>query len=153
MSPSKVYETREVLAGAYRGADISRRALLTHVIELGATSSLCGRVSEDHLCDVRVDALPTCSTCLKRLAKAMDLGPPRRVTGMDEHDAECERQRRLIEAGYLRAYNGVTWGWRQGRLSNGRLVWHWSSQFNYGPSAHDHFEDHELAWADRERWR
>jgi hypothetical protein len=62
-----------VLAGAYRGRDISERALLTHVFVVtpGAPDRvLCHRVPVENLCyDQPLDTPPTCPECAKRFAK------------------------------------------------------------------------------------
>lgn len=73
------FEVRHVLAGAYRGRDIGRRALLSHVAVLdladgSVIATLCGTVDPDHLADAdaRLDprlAVPSCTKCAVRLPK------------------------------------------------------------------------------------
>lgn len=67
-------ETRAVLAGAYRGRDISRRALLTHTVFVDSKGDDVGvgcRQLLDNMADhfsgdaESRDAAPTCPTCLK----------------------------------------------------------------------------------------
>jgi hypothetical protein len=65
-------EIRSVLAGAYRGRDISARALHTHAVVEGAASSLCKRIDDGHLCDINEGGEPTCPECVRRLAKARE---------------------------------------------------------------------------------
>ncbi len=57
-----------VLAGAYRGADVSKRALLTHASKDGGETALCGKVKKWSLCDQEEDWPPTCATCARRVA-------------------------------------------------------------------------------------
>lgn len=67
------YGTRGVLAGAYRGRDVSKRPLLTHTVSVDERGymnggPLCNRVPADHICDDDRDteARPTCPVCAKR---------------------------------------------------------------------------------------
>jgi hypothetical protein len=67
-------ETRAVLAGAYRGPDVSRRQLLTHAVAVDETGRelavLCNRVGLDSLADRQASdpsAPPTCPSCVRRL--------------------------------------------------------------------------------------
>lgn len=46
------YEVRGVLAARYKGKQ-EQRALVRHVLFDGAERTACGRVHEEHLCDVR----------------------------------------------------------------------------------------------------
>lgn len=70
-----VYETRGVLAGAYRGRS-TERALLTHVavVEDGVERRTLCRQPVDNLVDrhgmtdEERQAEPTCTTCRRRLA-------------------------------------------------------------------------------------
>jgi len=63
------YTVHEVLAGAYRGKDISKRALLTHASADGGATSLCRKVKQDSLCDVELDTVPTCPYCAARVQR------------------------------------------------------------------------------------
>jgi hypothetical protein len=66
------FETRAVLAGAYR-AKGWERTTLTHSYDVDADRTLCNRVPADSLCDTYgsdVDADPTCTACLDKLRKA-----------------------------------------------------------------------------------
>jgi hypothetical protein len=68
-----LYDVRPVLAGAYRGRDLSKRPLRTHVAVLGAdgypTRTLCRRVEPENLADAEpAGAEPTCPACKERLA-------------------------------------------------------------------------------------
>jgi len=69
-SSSATFETWGVLAGAYRGRDVSKRALLTHSVELVGGREvrvLCGRVPLDSVTwDAHEDVPPTCPICIKR---------------------------------------------------------------------------------------
>lgn len=66
-----IYQTRSVLAGAYK----SRKSLtstLTHKVEVDEQGTeirvVCGRVELDHISDVwsgDANAAPTCPRCLK----------------------------------------------------------------------------------------
>ena len=58
-----------VLAGAYKGRDISERALLRHASVNGGDTALCGTVKADSLCDMEEEGLPTCAKCLAKLEK------------------------------------------------------------------------------------
>ena len=68
---SKRYETRGVLAGAYRGKDIEARALLTHLYFPETGRSGC-RQPGDRLVDEyghtarELASRPTCPVCAKR---------------------------------------------------------------------------------------
>lgn len=70
------FETREVLAGAYRGSRRSLVATRTHDVELDDAGRevrvSCGRVQLDHLADrfavwdeSELTAAPTCPRCFK----------------------------------------------------------------------------------------
>lgn len=67
------YETWAVLAGAYRGADLSKRSLLTHTVcepfVRGVERVLCRKVNMDSLTqseEAGIDSKPTCPVCAKR---------------------------------------------------------------------------------------
>lgn len=63
-----VIETREVLAGAYKGR-AEERATLTHSLGEGAERTLCGRILEERLADRfagNVSEAPSCTRCRKR---------------------------------------------------------------------------------------
>jgi hypothetical protein len=67
-------ETRGVLAGAYRGKDVSERSLLTHYLKVTdggewAAKSLCGRILGERLSDVDEREDATCEACAVKLAK------------------------------------------------------------------------------------
>ncbi len=64
------YEVRGVLAGAYRGKQLER-ATVRHVLFDGADRTACGRVREEHLCDVAEREPPTCAACLAKLKKRL----------------------------------------------------------------------------------
>lgn len=72
------YETREVLAGAYKGKDISERPRLTHVVEIDERDRevrvLCRIVRLDSLCDRVVESGPTCPRCAAALEKILGSG-------------------------------------------------------------------------------
>jgi hypothetical protein len=57
-----------VLAGAYRGKDVSARALLTHA-SLDGNTALCKTVRPGALCDMVEDGPLTCPVCQARLAR------------------------------------------------------------------------------------
>lgn len=67
------YQTRQVLAGAYRGRDVEARALLTHTADVATSydSAICGKVKPGHLADEFSDpdglqVAPTCPACLRK---------------------------------------------------------------------------------------
>ena len=72
------YETRGVLAGAYRGKNVEERALRTHLVGLDGCGNevrvVCGQ-NVDHIVDTyghteeELVAPPTCPKCLTRWAK------------------------------------------------------------------------------------
>jgi hypothetical protein len=64
------YQTRAVLAGAYRGPDLASRTLLTHLLDTELEVSGC-RVPADNLADEYCDPAgngqrPTCLRCEKK---------------------------------------------------------------------------------------
>lgn len=68
----KRYETREVLAGAYRDG-ASDSSMLTHTVDIqNDDAPLCSRVKADHIADGfsmeagGIDLPPTCPTCRRR---------------------------------------------------------------------------------------
>lgn len=61
------YTVHGVLAGAYKGKDISARTLLTHASQDETDSSVCKRAK--NLCDVVESGPVTCPLCLERIAK------------------------------------------------------------------------------------
>lgn len=68
-----IYQTRAVLAAAYRGKRRDLGATHTHVIEIDAagkeTRALCGRVNIDNVADEmaqKTDAPASCDTCFRR---------------------------------------------------------------------------------------
>ncbi len=71
------YEARDVLAGAYRGKDLSERELLVHALGIDAagrtdTKTVCRRIPEENLADANSlspGTQPTCPVCIERLAK------------------------------------------------------------------------------------
>lgn len=74
------YQVRGVLGGAYKGKDLSERALLTHAVGVSAdgrdtlaAKSLCNRILEERLVDSHggepAGSIPTCPVCRERLAK------------------------------------------------------------------------------------
>lgn len=74
------YETRGVLAGAYKARSYER-ATLTHALaiddsktpwEAEAATTLCGRIKSERLADphaMDTAETPTCATCAARLAR------------------------------------------------------------------------------------
>jgi hypothetical protein len=69
--PGTRYSVQHVLAGAYRGRDISERALLSHAVIQGEDKTLCRRLGTDRLPGYDEDDsdVPTCETCAERLAR------------------------------------------------------------------------------------
>jgi hypothetical protein len=61
------YTVHGVLAGAYRGRNVSTRSLLTHASVDGAESSLCKRAR--NLCDAEEAGEVDCPECLARIAR------------------------------------------------------------------------------------
>lgn len=61
------YTVHYVLAGAYRGKDISTRTLLTHASQDEGATSVCKRAK--NLCDLAKPVPVTCPLCLERIAK------------------------------------------------------------------------------------
>lgn len=64
-------ETRDVLAGAYRGRAAKIDATLSHAVSIEGDRErvLCGRVKVESIADAGagdVDAAPDCPTCLAR---------------------------------------------------------------------------------------
>lgn len=71
---TRLFETRGVLGGAYRGKSVSKRELLTHAYEVtegkwGAEKSLCGKIKAESLSDEDEHAWPSCAACANRLTK------------------------------------------------------------------------------------
>lgn len=61
------YETREVLAAAYRGKPPAR--FVSHTLDTVKGKTLCNRVKPDNLADSHasdIHAVPTCPTCRSR---------------------------------------------------------------------------------------
>lgn len=66
----RTFETRGVLAGAYKNGLLDR--LLTHYFEIGAgpgARTLCGRIAEDHLSFVVMKDPATCPVCVARFKR------------------------------------------------------------------------------------
>lgn len=61
------YTVHGVLAGAYRGRDISARALLLHASVDGSATSLCKRTA--NLCDAEEAGEVDCPECVARIAR------------------------------------------------------------------------------------
>ena len=63
--PVERVETRAVLSGAYRGKDISKRALHQHAVDSATDTSLCGRIDAGHISDMPLGGpeLVTCPLC------------------------------------------------------------------------------------------
>jgi len=72
----KLYETREMLAGAYRGGQMERR-MVSHFCVVDSPAeplhTVCGRVKGERMCDVghrlgdpSLTEPPTCPACLKK---------------------------------------------------------------------------------------
>jgi hypothetical protein len=74
LEPGQRLETRGVLAGRYRGKDISERALLTHTVVVGADDRdvrvLCGfrveGMADSYSAPAELNDPPTCARCLAR---------------------------------------------------------------------------------------
>lgn len=65
--PERRYVTYHVLAAAYKGGRAKLDALLTHTVDEGTDTVLCGGVKLDNLTQVDEGlAPPTCPKCLKR---------------------------------------------------------------------------------------
>lgn len=67
---SQRYQTRGVLGGAYRGPDLARRTLLTHLLDTDLDKAGC-RVPAENLADEYSDppgnvSRPTCPRCAKK---------------------------------------------------------------------------------------
>lgn len=66
------FETRAVLAGAYKGKRLSERQLLTHTVRLDDgrfAAVLCGTVDLDSMAECEeddIEAEPTCPRCAKK---------------------------------------------------------------------------------------
>jgi hypothetical protein len=75
MSPAAAtYETRAVLAAAYRGKDISGRSLLTHAVGIDAAGhefpkTLCRKILSERTTEPMTPGAPTCPVCAARLAR------------------------------------------------------------------------------------
>lgn len=67
--PGTRYSVHGVLAGAYRGRDVSQRATLTHAIIVGEDKSLCRRIEAGRLAGYSDSPDPTCPECASRLAR------------------------------------------------------------------------------------
>lgn len=67
--PDAKYRTLGVLAGRYRGKDVSSRPLLTHAFFEGKEKSACGRMKEDDCSDLDTHTLPTCAACRAKVSK------------------------------------------------------------------------------------
>lgn len=63
------YTVHGVLAGAYKGKDISERALLNHASQDDSATAVCKTVRQYSLCDMVEDDAVTCPTCLERIAR------------------------------------------------------------------------------------
>lgn len=65
-----VFETREVLAGAYR--ESNPKSFLTHTVDVATEKPICSRVKPDHIADAgsltpaERAAAPTCPVCARR---------------------------------------------------------------------------------------
>lgn len=66
------YTVHGVLAGAYKGKDISGRTLLTHASTDGGVTAMCRKVKADSLCDLEETGLPTCPVCQARIVRALE---------------------------------------------------------------------------------
>lgn len=73
------YETRAVLAGAYRGKAARLHATLTHVLDTKQGRTLCGRVKADSLADAGATATDAAATC-----EACNQKDPRNQNGPDD---------------------------------------------------------------------
>lgn len=61
------YTTHGVLAGAYKGRDISKRKTHTHASADEGDTAVCGKVLPGDLCDLVEDGEPTCPVCRRRI--------------------------------------------------------------------------------------
>jgi hypothetical protein len=70
----KAITVHGVLAGAYRGKRASLKATLTHASTDDGATAICERVEPGNLCDLVIDAEPTCPECLsyKKLIETVD---------------------------------------------------------------------------------
>jgi len=114
--PDRRYQTREVLAGAYRGRSVSDRTLLSHLVDTEDPQerAMCGRVKPDQIADEysRVEseryARPSCPACAKKWDKLVgdtDLTENPRLTR-----AELER---LVWSKTPADYRSTTGGTRK----------------------------------------
>ncbi len=69
------YQSRGVLAGAYKGKDTDDRVCRTHWYDVGedgvwyAPKTLCGRIVAGRLCDMAEKEPATCPLCRERFAR------------------------------------------------------------------------------------
>lgn len=79
----KLFETRHVLAGAYRGflksERLDGRTLRSHYYEVtegawGAAKTLCGRVLGERLSDLAEKEEATCPVCAERFGRLVEKG-------------------------------------------------------------------------------
>ena len=85
------YQTRAVLAGAYRGRRALLDAGLTHVLDVEENRVLCGRVDPDNLADrfaMDPAANPTCPICKRRDPGLKSLCPHCHVD-YPQHEYHC----------------------------------------------------------------
>lgn len=78
------YQTRDVLAAAYKGKRASLAAMRSHVVEVDVCGfplrALCGRVEVESLADefaADVSLAPTCAVCAKRDPRRQIADPSR----------------------------------------------------------------------------
>ena len=64
------FTTMAVLAGVYRGKDISERVLLTHAVSAESGKAACGIRADNLTDDGRGETEPTCPRCLVAWLKA-----------------------------------------------------------------------------------
>ena len=68
------FHARGVLAGAYRGSDVSERTLLTHFYDVStghwdAAKTLCNKIASEKLSDEAESDHASCTVCAERFAK------------------------------------------------------------------------------------
>lgn len=63
------YSVHGVLAGAYRGKDLSERTMLRHASQDNGETAVCKRVKQCGLCDWKEAEPVTCPECLARIER------------------------------------------------------------------------------------
>jgi hypothetical protein len=119
LEPGQILETRHVLAGRYRGKDISERALLTHTVVVDADDRdvrvLCGfrvegMADKYSASEAERSGPPTCPRCLERWEKLqMQTNPRKRAhldgpRGTERELARLRRDQDLVQQQLETAY-------------------------------------------------